>query len=66
MITAGLKNLMPDVSKAIAEARVEGKGVDPVYYLFRLLLTILFLFHYICTPYLVLWQQIFSFVIHRC
>ena len=54
MITAGLKNPMPDVSKAIAEARMEGKGVDPVNYFFRLLLPILLLFHYISTIYLAL------------
>ena len=54
MITACLKNLTSDVSKAIAEARVEGKGADPVYYFFRLLLTILLLFHYVSTIYLVL------------
>ena len=55
MITVGLKNPTSDVSKAIADARVEGKGVDSVYYLFRLLLTIVFLFHYIYSLYLVLW-----------
>ena len=36
VITVGLKNPMPDVSKVIAEARVEGKGVDPIYFPYNL------------------------------
>ena len=33
MITAVLKNPTPDVSKAVAEARVEGKGGGPIFFL---------------------------------
>ena len=33
VITVGLKNPTPDVSKAITDIRVERKGADPVYYL---------------------------------
>ena len=54
VITVGLKNPTSDVSKEITEARAEGKGADPIYYIFRLLLTILLLLHYIFIIYLTL------------